>query len=106
MEQYSPRDFDDCCEFWADGLYSDEQTRNGLVNSLQIVHTTDGNICFNEHQALSFVQFLASSGSEEGINWSPETTEQDKLETCMRVMGRFLSLVAASNHHLLKFSIN
>lgn len=93
-------------QHWADGLYNDEHLKQELIHDMKIVHKTDGTIDFDDSVADTFVQFLAQANEDQGIQWEPNTTEEQKIETCTRVVCNFLSLVAASNHHLPKFSIN
>lgn len=98
--------FEEGCRAWANGFYSNEEIRNTLIERIEIVQATDGTINFNEEQAISFIQSMARSGPDQGINWTPLTREKHKFYICSFVFHLFLDMVADKTKHLPKFSIN
>lgn len=89
---------------WAGLFYNDLGVRNKLIERLEITFLTDGNISFNKHEACSLINFMATE--DNGVEWEPETSEEDKFQTVSEVVGHFFDMIVDGNSYLARFSVN
>lgn len=89
---------------WAGLFYNDLEVRNMLMHKLGITFLTDGSIYYNGNETCEFIKFIAKE--DTGVEWEPETTEEEKFQTANDVVRHFFDMIVEGNNYLLKFSIN
>lgn len=89
---------------WAGLFYNNLDVRNKLIERLEITFLTDGNISFNKHEACSLIHFMATE--DNGVEWEPETNEEEKFQTVSEVVAHFFDMIVDGNSYLARFSVN
>lgn len=89
---------------WAGLFYDNLDTRAGLIKKLQISFLADGSISFNRNETYKLINFIATEA--EGVEWEPETTEEEKLQIVDEVMCHFFDMLIEGNSYLARFSAN
>lgn len=89
---------------WAGLFYNDLGIRTKLMERLEINFLTDGNISYNRNEACALIRFIATQAN--GVEWEPETSEEDKVQIASEVVGHFFDMICEGYGYLGKFSAN
>lgn len=104
MSEYIDGTDPDANKQWAGLFYNDLGIRTKLMERLEIRFLTDGSISFNKNETCELINFIATK--DNGAEWEPETTEEEKLQVANDVIAHFFDMIVDSQSYLARFSVN